>query len=805
MPRFRQLFFALCLPAAAVFAAAQSQFPGAPVRRLDLFAQVRHPRLERALHQPLPERYIWLPGKAPKAAQPDFVRLFQVATPPPQATLYVAGPSRFRVWLNGKPLGQNNRKPGRLRPLVWSHAVSLQPGDNWLAIAVTGKGAGLVAKIVPAAYERFAPALVTSDAHWYCRLNAPAGWPASKPDLSAWQPVRDLGAIESHIDNFQWNADSGLYAWPGYDGISPFLARVPVQALRVLQVAPGAGKFRHLQALYSRRQLHAASLGSGFAVRVPAGAPKSAWPSLVLDFGREITGRIALRSVASQPLLVIASYGESLGETLHPYLGETPIYTLPSGLAYGPKSAFRYVRLQFVPGGKAGWERFRTIRLDGIFYPVHYRGSFVSSDPLLNRIWATGAYTAHLCMLDDIWDAPKRDRGRWMGDLDVSGRVIDTVFADHFLMQDTLNRLVGDSARPHQHDVNGIPGYSAFWVMGERDYFLHTGDLEYLKSLHRPLLALLRYMRSEMPAARFDNAHHAWPFIDWSPGLYGDNPSTRRATQLEFYRAFRNAAWMLRRMGDTAAAHAWSAYARRVLQVAQTQLRTGQTFGHRWQPNAMAVFSGVASPAERRAIWQQSLSRPHRQMITPYYNFYVIDAMAALGHRRHALDWIRQFWGGMIREGATSFWEAYDPSWPKTDFHRHLQADNGMGYFVSLAHGWSSGPTAWLTEQVLGLKPLAPGFRRMSIRPDLLGLRWARGAEPTPHGLVQANYRALPAHRLEAHLTLPSGVVARLRMPAGAGAATLRVNGKTVAAERAEHGRRLQIWLRHAGVYDIRN
>ena len=43
----------------------------------------------------------------------------------------------------------------------------------------------------------------------------------------------------------------------------------------------------------------------------------------------------------------------------------------------------------------------------------------------------------------DIWDAPKRDRGRWMGDLDVSGRTIEDVFDDHFLMEETLDRLLG--------------------------------------------------------------------------------------------------------------------------------------------------------------------------------------------------------------------------------------------------------------------------------------------------------------------------------------------------------------------------
>jgi alpha-L-rhamnosidase len=93
---------------------------------------------------------------------------------------------------------------------------------------------------------------------------------------------------------------------------------------------------------------------------------------------------------------------------------------------------------------------FRSIHAEVIEYPVRYEGSFESSDPLLNRIWETSAYTAHLCMQDDIWDAPKRDRGRWAGDLDIESRTILTTFGDTFLLEDTLRRLPRRRAQASQ-------------------------------------------------------------------------------------------------------------------------------------------------------------------------------------------------------------------------------------------------------------------------------------------------------------------------------------------------------------------
>ena len=48
---------------------------------------------------------------------------------------------------------------------------------------------------------------------------------------------------------------------------------------------------------------------------------------------------------------------------------------------------------------------------------IPYVGSFRSSDPRLDSIWMTGAYTVHLCMQEYLWDGIKRDRAVWLGDM----------------------------------------------------------------------------------------------------------------------------------------------------------------------------------------------------------------------------------------------------------------------------------------------------------------------------------------------------------------------------------------------------
>lgn len=785
-----------------------------PPGQLDPTRGVENPQLFSSFHTPLPEQYIWTREDAKAVEQgkasPElhYFRVpFQIADTPRVATLYLAGPSSADAYVNGSLAGHVAAGPlSRLKIHVFQIAVGdlLQSGDNVLALAVTNGDRQheqrLVVKLIQAGPDEAGRVLLLSGPQWKGTLHAGQGWQEANFNDEAWTPVTSLGGIESSIDFFQWNDDAGLYNWPGYEGASQFLAHLYLPAVAVSDVYAGQGSFENLSALESQPQQDPAH---EFAVKLAGSTPLEEYvPGITLDFGREVAGRVELISGSDSATTLTIQYGESLGELDNePYLGVNVLHVAPNGTGYGPKSAFRYARIRFLAG--EGVVRFHAIHLEDIYYPVHYHGSFESSDAVLNRIWEVAAYTSHLCMQDDIWDAPKRDRGRWMGDLDVSGRVIDTAFADHALMEDTLTRLVG--APPIEKHVNGIPGYSSYWLTGLQTYYLHDGRKEFLASMHERIVQLLEFMDRDFDAQnQFINHSGAWVVIDWADGLNRDTPEARTATVLEYVRAYRAGAWLLRQIGDTQNADHFDARAEALTKVIRQS--AGDSYGPRWQTNAMAVLSGVADPDQYSSIWSNVLSNVGKptwrpDVITPYYGAYVLDAMARMNHRADALAWIREYWGGMIAEGATSFWEAYDPSWPKKNPHLDLQADNTAGYIISLAHGWSSGPGYWLTEQVLGIRPAAPGFSKVIIRPDLVDLSWARGAEPTPSGLIQVSLRAEPS--LNAVIELPPGVEATLLFPVKPGTNHVVVNGASRAGTPAEDGMRLAVELQGAGRYEV--
>ncbi len=414
---------------------------------------------------------------------------------------------------------------------------------------------------------------------------------------------------------------------------------------------------------------------------------------------------------------------------------------------------------------------FPKIQAEAIYYPVTYAGSFDSSDPLLNRIWETGAYTVHLCMQDGIWDAPKRDRGRWVGDLDVEGTVISTAFGDSALIEDTLRHLADDTS-PTQH-VNGIPGYSALWLTSLESLYNHSGDKPFLESQRSHILQILARLDQDIDATNLLNsALKIWGFVDWAPAMYGVTPEARIGTNLQYLRGFNAGYRMLKELADSNADR-YRQRAAVLTDAAQTAYvnRTKLTIGASWQLNALGILT-LNNAISVTALSHIKQDEPSDPVISPYFGAYLLDALAILNHRAEALDWIRAYWGGMLAEGATSFWESYDLRWPKDNFHLSLQADGTSGYFVSLAHGWSSGPTAWLSENVLGVRDPEAGFRTVTIAPNLLGLDYAKGTVPTPHGPIAVAIDKTTGLALD----LPDGITANVAY-----------NGRTATYAKAGH------------------
>ncbi len=747
----------------------------------------------------------WIWASTVSAHQSIYLRKnLKLAVVPSHPVLYVTADNYFSVFINGHRIARRNHGA-----MNWKNVVRvpvqkyLRVGTNIIALRATNDGgpAGAILWLVNGKKT-----LVKTDGTWKLLMQTPHNnnWrtiPGALPAIRATVECRYGGSPWFHA----------LVPWP-----ITYFSHLYFQPQQIT-VLHGQNMFHGLAGVAKRLNSgNRATLRPGYRGMsllapshklnlVVSAVHNGAAPELLLSFGQEVAGDIQVRGSGGS---VIIGTGESRGEALHqPWKGYHQRKLIAGKIAATPYSAFRYATISFTGPGPI---HINLLRLNFQYYPVVYRGSFSCSNPLLTKIWYTGAYTTHLCMQEDIWDAPKRDRRMWMGDLQVSGEVINNVFLDRFLMEQTMRRLRSQaqggnppSALP-ANDVNGIPGYSCAWICGLADFYKHTGALGYVRSQRVLLLSLLAYMQQSFNNQDlFDNSHNHWCFTDWASKLHGNTPQSYTATDLYTFLAVRRAVFLLRALGDTAAAHHWEKWDTRIIRAARKHLvNAAGTYTNLRQVNAMAIDSGVADAAQRRAIEARILG-PYcaswRQISSPYYNNFVLFALGHLGRTYQGLQFVQKYWGGMIREGATTFWEGYDPSWPKIHFHRHLQADWTQGYFVSLCHGWSCGVTNWLTQYVLGVNSTSGGFATASIVPHLGTLQRVNGTVPTPRGNIVLRVRKTNQGE-SLQLSLPTGVHATI----GVSGHAVTVNGKPGNIVKRGH-RHSYIRMDHSGVWNIQS
>jgi hypothetical protein len=166
-------------------------------------------------------------------------------------------------------------------------------------------------------------------------------------------------------------------------------------------------------------------------------------------------------------------------------------------------------------------------------------------------------------------------------------------------------------------------------------------------------------------------------------------------------------------------------------------------------PNMFALMFGYLDPAQEDAVKRNVLMNDQvLKITTPYMRFYELAALAESGQQDYVTRQIKDYWGGMLRDGATCFWEQYDPKQKGVERF----AMYGKAFGMSLCHAWGASPLYLLGRYYLGVHPTQPGYAAYVVEPKLGGLEWIEGKVPTPHGDI-----AVAASLKEIRVSAPGG------------------------------------------------
>ncbi|MDR2472705.1 MAG: alpha-L-rhamnosidase [Tannerella sp.] len=476
--------------------------------------------------------------------------------------------------------------------------------------------------------------------------------------------------------------------------------------------------------------------------------------SILLDYGKEIHGGLELNmgsSSRNEPSLVRIRFGESVGEcnsttdnskwqvgfSTDDHAKRDIIIEIPrDGMIEIGNTGFRFVRIDLLR--KDTKISIREARAILRYRDIPYLGSFRCSDERLNQIWMTGAYTVHLNMQEYLWDGIKRDRLVWLGDMHPEVATIMSVFGNNDVVTRSLDLACEQYPLPAW--MNSMSAYSLWYIIIHHDWYMHNGDLTFLNKHKKYLLGLIDLISSKIANDGTENLS-SQRFLDWpsSPNKEGVEAGYRALIVW----AMRDAEKLCNILGDTQHAQTAQSCIKRM----NAKIKDHNSLK---QGASLMALAGILDPVK---ACDDVVSVGGAKGFSTFYGYYMLQALALAGRYDEATDVIRRFWGGMLDMGATTFWEDFDLDWTvnaarldeitppgKKDIHGDFGAYCYPGYRHSFCHGWASGPTAWMTEHILGIKVVDAGCKTIQIDPHLGDLDMAEGTFPTPYGIVTVKH-----------------------------------------------------------------
>lgn len=500
------------------------------------------------------------------------------------------------------------------------------------------------------------------------------------------------------------------------------------------------------------------------------------------DFGKETFGFPLLKGLKGIGSIHLF-YGESKEEALAGKLAETwdklDVNTATTKNDTLATKAFRYVNI--VKDTSVKYDSFSALYE---FLPLEKRGQFKCSDEQLNKIYDVSYYTLQLCTREVHIDGVKRDRWAWSGDAYQSYLMNFYSFFDQDVNKRTLWGMRGHE--PQTKHLNSILDYSFYWMIGIYNHYLYTGNAEFVKQIYPRLKSTMDFCLSRLNKNGIaEGLPSDWVFVDWAPIDKTGEISFEQLLLIQSLTALKYCAEVV---GDEVTKNKMNElYANKLKQFDKIfwseakgaylhNRKNGKLSENATRyTNMFSVLFGLADETRKQQIKTNILLNDSILGITtPYMKFYELAALCEVGEQKKVLDYVKTYWGGMLKLGATSVWETYEPTLPDTAHY----AMYGRPFGKSLCHAWGANPVYLFGRYFLGVYPNEPGYKTYIVEPKLGGLKWMEGTVPTPNGDIKVNVTPTKISVLTANSTGGELRFSSQKMPKVSGGTLLKLNAK---------------------------
>ena len=737
----------------------------------------------------------WQTGLKAEDWQAEFVGIKDVKTPInlrkvatierkiKRATAYITSHGQYEAFINGKRVGEDYMTPGwtsynkRLQYQAYDVTSMLQVGENVVAAVVAPgwfTGMGFRSRIsngdnlslllqINVEYTNGEKVVIATNDSWMMSATA-------KASGVVYNDIYHGGTIDARLIDDKWTTTA--YTMDDKWGKATVIPSNKSLLISTINETPKANKpIKPIKYIVT---------------------PKG---EKVLDFGQNIVGweRAKLQGKAGDTIRIY--HAETLDEKGNFYTVNlrsakaTSKYVMDGGAKrefattmtfYG----FRYIKVEGVEGD-LNLEDFEIVPVWSSFDDV---GTFSSSNPLINQLQSNIWWGFHDNFLDVPTDCPQRDeRLGWTGDAQVFFRTasflgrVENFFAKWLgdLRADQradgqVPRVIPDIYWKSNRRTNACGWADAVTIIPWQHYMAY-GDKRVLAEQYTSMKMWVDYLLNESRENNYlwvKGSHYG----DWLFYSKPNDPDGRSAVtskhlvaQCFFAHSIDNVVRAAEVLGKVADVAYYRDMAKRVREAYLKEYVTpnGLVSSDTQTAYVTALHfdmlpENLRAQAAKRLV--QNIKDYKYHITTGFLGTpYICEVLTEYGYSDVAYRLLLQEgcpgWLYQVKMGATTVWERWDSIRKDGSI-----PDNGMNSLNHYSYG-SIGD--WLYRRAVGIRELAPGYKRIAIKPHTGGKFESMEASTiTPYGKVAAAWKAKENILTELSVEIPFNTTAEVYVPA---------------------------------------
>ena len=496
----------------------------------------------------------------------------------------------------------------------------------------------------------------------------------------------------------------------------------------------------------------------------------------LVDFGRVAFGNVEIGGLEGQRGELVLHLGEAFTD---------------GGIDRNPPGSVRYQRVALPLSGKAAWQAaplavdafntrpvavplppewgvitpFRWVEIEGwpeggalrVRRTAAYASSwddhaaaFECSEPMMNRIWELCRYSIKATTFAGVYVDGDRERISYEADAYINqlGHYACDPHAE--MARATFDHLMEAPTWPTEWAAHMVFIVHADWMF--------TGETRWAAERYEALKAKLlpERERGDGLLTSLTPEIVKLDLVDWPPAERDEYEFTAVNTVVNAFqfRALGLMAELARALGKPDEAAVFAAKAEKIkaafgkafFDPARGLYRDGETATHSsLHANMFPLAFGLVPEAVRPGVL--AFIKEKGMACSVYPAQYLLEALFEHGEAEYAIDLMhapgKRSWRHMVESGTTITWEAWDQCFkPNQDWN----------------HAWGAAPANILPRYVLGVQPVEAGYRKVTVRPRLGNLEWAKGMVPTVHGPIRVEARRMATGEVALEVSVPEGV-----------------------------------------------